>query len=64
MARIIDKEGAEFGAAIERKSKVMQEINQLNPEQTSSLMTRVQRVPCTRIELGFFCPTRTLLGNF
>ena len=33
------KEGAEFGATIERKSKVMQEINQLNPEQTSSLMT-------------------------
>ena len=39
MARIIDKEGAEFGATIERKSKVMQERNQLNPEQTSSLMT-------------------------
>ena len=39
MARIIDKEGAEFGATIGRKSKVMQEINQLNPEQTSSLMT-------------------------
>ena len=32
MARIIDKEGAEFGATIGRKSKVMQEINQLNPE--------------------------------
>ena len=39
MARIIDKEGAEFGATIDRKLKVMQEINQLNPEQTSSLMT-------------------------
>ena len=35
----IDKEGAEFGATIERKSKVMHEINQLNPEQTSSPMT-------------------------
>ena len=39
MAKIIDKEGAEFGATIGRKSKVMQEIHQLNPEQTSSLMT-------------------------
>ena len=30
MARIIDKEGAEFGATIGRKSKMMQERNQLN----------------------------------
>ena len=26
--------------------------------------TRVQRVPATRIELGFFCTTRTLLEFF
>ena len=25
----------------------------------AELVSRVQRVPCTRIELGFFCPTRT-----
>ena len=30
----------------------------------NGLKTRVQRVPATRIELGFFCTTRTLLGNF
>ena len=39
MAKIIDQEGEEFGANVEKKSKVMQENKRLNPEQTSGLMT-------------------------
>ena len=39
MAKIIDQEGEEFGANVEKKSKVMQQNKTLNPEQTSGLMT-------------------------
>ena len=39
MAKIIDQEGQEFGANVEKKSKVMQQNKTLNPEQTSDLMT-------------------------
>ena len=40
MAKIIDQEGAEFGANIEKNSKVMPETKlKLNPVQTSNLMT-------------------------
>ena len=39
MAKIIDQEGEEFGANVEKKSKVMQQNKTLNPEQTSDLMT-------------------------
>ena len=38
LAKIIDKEGAEFGQRIKDKSKVIQETNKLTPQQTSSLM--------------------------
>ena len=38
-AKIIDQEGEEFGANVEKKSKVMQQNKTLNPEQTSDLMT-------------------------
>ena len=39
MAKMIDQEGEEFGANVEKKSKVMQQNKTLNPEQTSDLMT-------------------------
>ena len=39
MAKIIDQEGEEFGANVEKKSKVIQQNKTLNPEQTSDLMT-------------------------
>ena len=39
MAKTIDQEGEEFGANVEKKSKVMQQNKTLNPEQTSGLMT-------------------------
>ena len=39
MAKMIDQEGEEFGANVEKKSKVMQQNKTLNPEQTSGLMT-------------------------
>ena len=39
-------------------------INKLLVHKCVRLTSRAQRVPATRIELGFFCTTRTLLGNF
>ena len=39
VAKIIDKEGSEFGEEILQKSKVMQETRSLNPEQTASMIT-------------------------
>ena len=39
MAKMIDQEGEEFGANVEKKSKVMQQNKTWNPEQTSGLMT-------------------------
>ena len=39
MAKIIDHEGPEFGANLEKESKVLQAKKKLNPEQTASMMT-------------------------
>ena len=39
VAKIIDNEGARFGNDVLRKSKVMKETRQLNPEKTLGLMT-------------------------
>ena len=42
VAKIIDKEGVEFGENIMKKSKVMQETNKLNAQQTAGLMTHTR----------------------
>ena len=42
VAKIIDNEGARFGNDVLRKSKVMKETRQLNPEKTLGLMTKVR----------------------
>ena len=39
MAKIIDHEGPEFGANLEKESKVLQAKKKLNPEQTANMMT-------------------------
>ena len=39
VAKIIDKEGAEFGQTIKEKSKVIQETNKMTPEQTTAMIT-------------------------
>ena len=38
VAKIIDKEGAEFGQTIKEKSKVIQETNKMTPEQTTAMI--------------------------
>ena len=57
LAKIIDKEGAEFGQTIKDKSKVMQQTNKLTAEETSCLMTG------TRTSYHVWRQTRTLFKN-
>ena len=57
LAKIIDKEGAEFGQTIKDKSKVMQQTNNLTAEETSCLMTG------TRASYHVWRQTRTLFKN-
>ena len=41
VAKIIDKEGAEFGQDVFQKSKMMQQTRKLNAAQTTSMMSEV-----------------------
>ena len=38
VSKIIDREGTNFGKNVFKNSKVLKEMNQLNPEKTSGLM--------------------------
>ena len=55
LAKIIDKEGAEFGQRIKDQSKVIQETNKLTPQQTSSLMTGTRKDVILCVETNQDC---------
>ena len=57
VAKIIDKEGKEFGKKIKQKSKMIQATTQLSPAQTNSLMT------WTRTSKYSWRQSRTLFHN-
>ena len=63
VSKIIDKEGTNFGKNVFKNSKVLKEMNQLNPEKTSGVMVTTrsslyllrQSRTAFKKELGF-CP--------
>ena len=57
VSKIIDKEGTNFGKNVFKNSKVLKEMNQLNPEKTSGLMV------ATRSSLYLWRQSRTAFNK-